>query len=211
MSSSASHLDRIARLKISLDDIRPAIWRRVEVPLTMSMKALHEVVQAVMLFENYHLFQFDIGPRGQETHYGIADPVGDLIEIIDARRAKLGKLIDAGVARLTYTYDFGDDWRHTILVETVTIADPAFDYPRLVDGANCAPPEDVGGLSGFERFIKVMTDPNHPEHGEARQWYGRAFDPTDIRRYEINVRIGKLAHRRLIGKAAYAKSRGNSN
>jgi Plasmid pRiA4b ORF-3-like protein len=71
MSQQTLHTDRIARIKITLNDIKPVIWRRVEVPLTSSLKALHEVIQPVMLFENYHLFQFDIGKRGEEHYYGI--------------------------------------------------------------------------------------------------------------------------------------------
>ena len=59
--------NKIVRLKITLDDIKPVIWRRVEVPLTTSLLALHEVIQAVMLFENYHLFDFVTGTRGELT------------------------------------------------------------------------------------------------------------------------------------------------
>ena len=63
-------VDRIARIHIELEGINPAIWRRVEVPLTTSLRGLHEIIQAVMLFENYHLFQFDVGGK----RYGIPDP-----------------------------------------------------------------------------------------------------------------------------------------
>jgi hypothetical protein len=157
MSPKSPYVDRVARLKITLDHCRPAVWRRVEIPLTANMRALHDAIQAVMLFENYHLFQFDVGPRGHEIHYSIPDPHGAFIKIADARNAKLGKLVDAGVARFTYTYDFGDDWRHTIVVEAVGPAEPALDYPRFIEGANRAPPEDVGGLPGFENFLDVMA------------------------------------------------------
>ena len=63
----------VARLKITLDHSKPMIVRRIEVPLTSSLHTLHEAIQAVMLFENYHLFRFDVGPRGHETGYGIPD------------------------------------------------------------------------------------------------------------------------------------------
>ncbi|WP_446737773.1 plasmid pRiA4b ORF-3 family protein [Rhodoblastus sp. 17X3] len=116
--------------------------------------------------------------------------------------------MDAGVAKFTYTYDFGDDWRHTILVEAVGPADPALDYPCFIDGANRAPPEDVGGEPGFDHFLGVMADPNHPEHAEACEWNGDVFNPNDISEGEIIVRVGKLAKRRALGKAAYARSKG---
>lgn len=202
---------RIARIKVTLDDIKPTIWRRVEVPLTITLKALHEVVQAVMLFENYHLFRFDVGERGDERHYGIPDPHDDWIKITDAGTVKLGKLVEADVKRFTYTYDFGDDWRHTITIEAVDAADLARTYPRFIDGARRAPPEDVGGWPGFEAFLDAMTKPRHPERKNLIQWYGRVFDPDDIGLAEINARIAKLARRRTIGKAAFAKSQGKIN
>jgi hypothetical protein len=198
--------DRIARLRIQLDDVDPAIWRRVEVPLTSTLKAVHEVIQAIMLFEGYHLFQFEIGNR----HYGYPDPEwGD--EMRDARNVRLGAILARGEARFTYSYDFGDDWRHTVVVEEVVAADPTVDYPRFIDGARRAPPEDVGGLPGFEEFLSVMADPAHPEHGNITTWYGRPFERDDISPAIINQRLRKLATRRALGKAAFEKSRNRSN
>jgi hypothetical protein len=193
--------DQIARIRITLDDIKPAIWRRVELPVSNSLKTLHLAIQAVMLFENYHLFRFDIG----EASYGIRfdddymDP-----PTRDAANLRLAKLIERGVTTFTYTYDFGDDWRHSIVIEEVLPADPATDYPRFVDGARRAPPEDVGGLPGFEAFLDTMAKPRHPERKSVLQWYGRPFDPEDISPDEIQARMAMLAKRRASGKAAHA-------
>lgn len=192
----------IASLKVMLEHSDPVIWRRIEVPLTASLQALHDVIQAVMLFENYHLFEFVTGKRGHETRYAIPDPDAGFTETIDARKTTLGQLTGAGVTRLIYTYDFGDDWRHTILVESVAAADPALDYPRFIEGANRAPPEDVGGQPGLEHFIAVMADPAHPEHTDIKQWYGRTYNPKDIAEAEIAIRIRKLAKRRTTTKTA---------
>ena len=75
-------VDRVARLRIELQDIDPVVWRRVDVPLTTSLRGLHEIIQAVMLFENYHLFQFDIGDK----RYGTPDPEWDYESLtIDAK------------------------------------------------------------------------------------------------------------------------------
>jgi hypothetical protein len=198
--------DRIARLHIQLDDVQPAIWRRVEVPLTSTLKAVHDVIQAAMLFEDYHLFQFEIGDR----RYGYPDPDwgGDMR---DARNIRLGAVLARGETRFTYTYDFGDDWRHSVVVEEVVAADPMLDYPRFVDGARRGPPEDVGGLPGFEEFLDVMADPKHPEHDSVMTWYGRPFEPDDIGLDAITARLAKLARRRAQGKAAFEKSRNRIN
>jgi hypothetical protein len=198
--------DRIARLRIQIDDVEPAIWRRVEVPLTSSLKAVHDVIQAAMLFEDYHLFQFEIGDR----RYGYPDPEwGD--EMRNARNARLGAILARGETRFTYTYDFGDDWRHSVVVEDVVAADPMLDYPRFIEGARRAPPEDVGGLPGFEEFLMVMADPADEEHETTRTWYGRSFDADDIDVTTITQRLEKLARRRAVGKAAFEKSRNRIN
>lgn len=198
--------DRIARLHIQLDDVEPSIWRRVEVPLTSSLKAVHDVIQAVMLFEDYHLFQFEIGDR----RYGYPDPEwGD--EMRNARNARLGAMLARGETRFTYTYDFGDDWRHSVVVEDVVAADSVVDYPRFIEGARRAPPEDVGGLPGFEEFLMVMADPADEEHETTMTWYGRPFEPDDIDVPTITQRLGKLARRRAVGKAAFEKSRNRIN
>ena len=196
--------DRIARIRIQLDGSDPVVWRRVEVPLTTSLKGLHDIIQAVTLFEDYHLFQFDVGDK----RYGIPDPEwDDVIKTLDAGKTRLGVLIDRGVSMFSYTYDFGDNWQHTIAIETVAAADPAIDYPRFIDGARRAPPEDVGGIPGFERFLEAMTKPRHRERKRLTEWYGGPFDPDDIEPSTIITRIAKLARRRARGRAPSAKSR----
>lgn len=198
--------DRIARLHIQLDDVQPAIWRRVEVPLTSTLKAVHDVMQSAMLFEDYHLFQFEVGDR----RYGYPDPDWGN-DMRDARYIRLGAILARGETRFTYTYDFGDDWRHSVVVEEVVAADPMLDYPRFVDGARRGPPEDVGGLPGFEEFLGAMADPKHPEHDSVMTWYGHPFDPTDIDLDAITARLAKLARRRAQGKAGLEKSRNRIN
>ena len=204
-----SHIDRIARLKIELDDWRPAIWRRVEVPLTASLKALHDAIQAVMPLEDCHLFEF----RADGKRFAIPDPEWDGLRdrTFSARTTRLGVLVDRGVAQLSYTYDLGNDWRHTVTVETVFSADPGADYPRYIGGARRGPPEDVGGIPGFELFFNAMADPDHEQHDELMRWQGRPFDPERLDETDIQARIAKLARRRAIGKAAFAKNQGQIN
>lgn len=196
-----THNDRIARIRIALDGIDPTVWRIVEVPLTTSLTGLHEVIQAVMLFDDGHLFQFDVG----DTRYAIPDPEWeDVRKTVDAGTMQLGTLVDRGVGSLSYTYDFGDNWQHTVTIETITDTDRALDYPRFIDGSRRAPPEDVGGIPGFEQFLDAMAKPRHPERRELLRWYGH-FNPDDIDLPEITARIGKLSR----DEGADAKSRGS--
>ena len=199
--------DSIACIRIELNGIDPTFWRSVEVPLTTSLKGLHDVIQAVMPFENRHLFLFNVGDK----QYGIPDREWDHVhETLDAKNIKLGALVERGLSAFSYTYDFGDDWRHSVTIENVTAADPTLDYPRFVDGSRRAPPEDVGGIPGFDEFLDAMTKPRHPDHQRLTEWYSGSFDPDELNLPVISSRIGELARRRALGKAGYAKSRGGT-
>ena len=196
---------RIAHLRIELDESEPTIWRRVEVPLSLSLKGLHDVIQAVMGWESYHLHEFKVGDK----RYGVPDPEwDDAPRILSAKSTKLASLIECGVRKFGYVYDFGDDWRHTIRVEAVADADPGTEYPRFVEGERRGPPEDVGGIDGYYEFLEGMAKPRHQEHQRLLEWYGGPYDPDDIDLPMIASHIGQLARRRTLGRAAYEKSRG---
>ena len=197
--------DQIARIRITLEDMKPAIWRRVELPVTNSLKTLHLAIQACMLFENYHLFRFDVG----DAAYGIRfdDDDAFMVRTRDAAHMRINKLVERGITSFTYTYDFGDNWRHRIEIEEISSTIPGTNYPRFVDGERRAPPEDVGGTPGFEEFLEAMSKPRHPERKSMIEWYGRPFDPADISPDEISARMAKLAKRRAQGKAAYADAK----
>lgn len=200
-----SPADRIARIKIQLDDWQPTIWRRAEVPLTATLKALHDVIQAAMPFDDCHLFEF----RADGKRYAIPDPEWDSLrdKTCSAKTMRLGTLADRGITQLTYTYDFGDDWRHTITIEAIADADPTAQCRRHIDGAGRAPPEGVGGIPGFELFLDAIADPQHEQHRELKRWHGRPFSPEQPNVDEILIRMEKLARRRALGKAGFEKSR----
>lgn len=195
--------ERIARLRIQLDDFEPPIWRRVEVPFMMHLKGLHGVIQAVMLFGDHHLFEFRVGDR----RYAVPDREWDLGEIYAASNLRIGALVERDVTTFAYTYDFGDNWQHTITIEDIGEADAAFGYPRFVDGARRAPPEDVGGIPGFGDFLQAMADPEDERHAGAVAWYGRRFDPDDIDRAAIDAALERVVRKRAQGRAGYMKNK----
>lgn len=194
--------ERVARIRISLCDIEPEIWRRVEVPLDFSLKGLHDVIQAAMAWQDYHLFEFTAG----EKVYGLPDPEWDHgRKILKAKLTKLASVLDQGADSFEYVYDMGDNWLHTIAVEAVEPGDASQKYPRFVDGARRAPPEDVGGVPGYYEFIEAISKPRHREHKRLLEWYGGPYDPDDIGALAIRLRIGDIAKRRHAGKVAYQK------
>lgn len=197
--------DRIARLHIALADTDPSIWRRVEVPVEASVKVLHDVIQAAMGWLDYHLWKFEADDR----RYGVTDPDWPDDRLLAAKNTKLKTLLDREVHQFFYTYDMGDSWEHIITVEAVEEGTPGTKYPRYVEGEHRAPPEDCGGIPGFEAFLDAVADPRHPEHEDATEWhqgcYGKVFNPDEIDERDAKLRIGAIAKRRAAGKAAQAK------
>src|SRR5215207_8911618 len=107
--------DTIARLKITLDGVKPAVLRGLEVPFDIRLDRLHLTIQAAMGWTNSHLYELRAGDVGWSTPLPDLDWAGDFL---DARKARLdGVLADAGAKTLRYLYDFGDGWEHTIKLE----------------------------------------------------------------------------------------------
>lgn len=102
-------------------------------------------------------------------------------------------LEDTGVKRLTYLYDFGDGWEHTIKVERIDAAVPGERYPRLLEATGRCPPEDIGGPPGYAEFLEAIADPDHERHDELTEWYDADFDPNAVNVPAIRERLGKLA------------------
>lgn len=183
------------RLRITLKGSKPAIWREVLVPASMTMQTLHQTIQAAMGWSNSHLFEFDTG----NDRLGEPDPEFEELGVTPARSVKLATLLRRGVRRFTYLYDFGDHWEHLVEVKREIPLLPGEEVPILLAGARRCPPEDVGSLHGFADFLAAMADPKHPEHEETMTWYGGPFDPDDIDERRINERLAVIAKRRNRG------------
>lgn len=179
----------IARLKITLDHVAPAVMRRIEVPLALRLDRLHLALQAAMGWTNSHLYEIRAGDVG----WGIPDPDGD-DGPLDARRAQLGDVLaDAGTKKLTYLYDFGDGWEHTIRVERVLDPAPRVTYPRLLAAAGRCPPEDVGGPWGYAEMLEAIGDPAHESRAELAGWVEPGFDPAAVDTAALAADVAALA------------------
>jgi Plasmid pRiA4b ORF-3-like protein len=167
--------DRLFQFKITLLDIKPAIWRRIQVP-DCSLAVLHEYIQAAFGWENYHLHQFEIGG----VLYGEPDPDGGGFgpDFVDEADVLLSHLLPPSClkARWVYEYDFGDGWRHEVLFEGFPPQDPEAKFPLCVKGKRACPPEDCGGPTGYYDYLAAIADPRHERHAEMRGWRG-PFDP----------------------------------
>jgi hypothetical protein len=167
----------IYRIHISLRDIEPLIWRRVELSNRTSLKQLHEILQLVMGWQNCHMHQFQKGKQ----RYGIVDRSDPFdADTLPEAQYTLADVLPGKGSKLLYWYDFGDDWFHEIKLESTLAPDPTANYPRLVDGARSCPPEDCGGPFGYENLLLILKNKKHPEHRGMSAWLGSDFDPEDF-------------------------------
>ncbi|NIJ43550.1 hypothetical protein FHS78_003865 [Parvibaculum indicum] len=181
----------IVEIKVTLEHIEPPVTRTLQVPVAIRLDRLHLTLQAAMGWTNSHLYMFEAGG----ATWGLPDPdFGG--EDLPANKTTLAQLIeDTGARTIRYIYDFGDSWEHSLSVGKVTDAVPGDLYPRLTDISGRCPPEDVGGIPGYEEFLEAMADPEHPEHADLQEWYGATFDPIVPPADELRLEVLKLAKR----------------
>jgi hypothetical protein len=155
--------DAIYHLKIVLMDVAPTIWRRFQVPASMTLAKLHHTIQIVMGWENAHLHQFHIGGElygswelGGTKSEDVA--LGDLVPPMHTPRANVVQPVRNVRSVFVYEYDMGDLWQHEIRVEKVTRPTANHRYPRCVAGAWAAPPEDCGGPNAYRRLQRRRKD-----------------------------------------------------
>ena len=170
----------IVRLHIHLLDVRPAVWRQIEIRANAKFWALHVAIQNAMGWTDSHLHDFELpnADGGEPTWIGMPDPDGDEWRDVHADYDEpLERWIHDAGEIFFYNYDYGDGWRHEVKVEAIEAAPPRVRYPRCPAGERACPPEDVGGVGGYETFLEAMADPRHEEHEMYREWIGREFDP----------------------------------
>ena len=176
----------IYRIHVSLLDIKPVIWRRVELSSQTTLKQFHRILQIAMGWENYHLHEFRVGTK----RYGVPDPdYDDPGDVIVEARIPLYEVLPLAGAQICYVYDFGDNWRHRIELEEIVPAQPEGEYPRVTDGARSCPPDDSGGISGYANLLEILVDPTHKEHEDMRGWAGARFNAEVFSLKEINRRL----------------------
>lgn len=179
----------VYQLKATILETKPPIWRRVLVPEETTLTRLHEVLQAAFGWWDYHLHEFEF----HGVRYGIDDGEDWGEPPRDERKARLGKLVEVGSSFL-YVYDFGDYWRHKVVVEKVLPAQPGGTVPACIGGRRACPPEDCGGPWGYDSFLEAIRDPAHEEHDGMLEWVGGSFDPDafDPAEFEHRLQVGRL-------------------
>jgi hypothetical protein len=174
----------IYQCKISLKGIIPPIWRKFQVRSDITLYRLHLVLQSVMGWQNYHLYEFAIEgvlysePSDEEWY-----------KAKNARQVKLNRVIEGAGSKFIYLYDFGDDWQHALKVEKVLPPNPDIRYAVCLAGGRACPPEDCGGTWGYMNMLEALKDPKHEEHASFLVWLGGGFDPEAFELDRVNTEL----------------------
>ncbi|MDR1967329.1 MAG: plasmid pRiA4b ORF-3 family protein, partial [Burkholderiaceae bacterium] len=158
----------------------PAIWRRIQVPDSYTFEDLHMAIQIAMGWKNCHLHMFRIGKRSEVIIKGddFDDPFGDDDEnTFNGWETEVARFLQTPGDSAIYEYDMGDSWWHEVLLEGVFLKEKGIKYPRCLAGERACPPEDCGGVPGFEHMLEVLASPSDPERQELMSWLGGKYDP----------------------------------
>lgn len=181
----------IYQLKITLNNVKPPIWRRV-LTKDCSLADLHNLIQVSMGWHDGHLHYFEVGGE----RFGLPeqweqDFMDDDLPM-NSCKVKLSQVIAQDFKKLKYLYDMGDGWDHRVLIEKAVDAESGVKYPRCIDGKRACPPEDCGGPWGYGDFLDAIHDPKHERHTDMVEWIGRAFDSEAFDLDETNEALAKL-------------------
>jgi hypothetical protein len=173
----------VFRLRITLDEVVPTVWRRLLVPGSVRLAKLHLMFQAAMGWTNSHLHSFRIGDRLFGMQF---DDYPE--EELDEKGVTVLSAIGRH-RRFSYEYDFGDSWDHEIVVEDLMRLPRGLKHAVCLDGQNACPPEDCGGAHGYAELLEVLADPTHEDHEHFTSWVGGPFDPTFFDLAAANVAL----------------------
>jgi len=186
----------IYEVEMTLHESVPRIWRRVLVPGTTTLHRLHHILQALMLWEDYHLYEFTV----EGVLYGVHTPEFlDEPPIKSARHTRLAAVAPCVGTALTYLYDFGDSWQHDLVVRAIRQPDPRQHYPLCIAGERAGPPEDCGGIWAYADLVALLErgrgedvegeDSEDGDYDEMLTWLGGDFDPVGFDRNTVNRRL----------------------
>lgn len=159
-------------LRVSLRDVEPEVWRRLVVRSETPLPKLAGLLERVMGWGGYHLHMFDVGG----ILFGVPDEDADYL--INEKAATVKHVLPQPGSSLRWDYDFGDGWEHDVVTESMESPVNGTRYPVCLGGERACPPEDCGGVPGYEDLLRVLGDPSDPEHEHTVSWAPAGFDPA---------------------------------
>ncbi|MEA1982407.1 MAG: SEC-C metal-binding domain-containing protein [Campylobacterota bacterium] len=179
----------VYQLKISIKGAKPPIWRRVLVKPTITFKELHQNIQDLFEWDDSHLYMF----RAMRANYVDIESMGDDMfgdsGELESNMYSIERELSDIKDKITYVYDFGDDWKHEIVLEKILPLDETIDYPKCTGGRRAAPLEDCGGIYRYHDIVEAIENPTFENQyildGYEEEWY-KDFVPSEFDKEEIN-------------------------
>lgn len=163
----------VHRLKVTLRQVKPPVWRRIVVKSELTLGELASVLEAAMGWFGGHLHAFEV----DGARYGTPDPDWGMDDL-DENGFRLGDVLPKVGMKVRWDYDFGDGWEHDVVVEGITMPERGVEYPLCLAGRRACPPEDCGGPWGYADLLDALADPDHPDHEDLSEWAPLDFDPA---------------------------------
>jgi len=160
------------QFKITLYEISPLTWRRIQVPAKYTFWDLHVALNDVMGWLDYHLHAFHISKLHEKKSVtiGIPDDEMDKYPVLPGWKIPVSEYFIQPGQTASYEYDFGDGWQHEVLLEGILLREKGAKYPKCIGGERACPPEDCGGVTGYFRFLEIIKNPEHEEYEETVEW-----------------------------------------
>lgn len=191
----------IHQFKITLLGISPPVWRRIQVPASYTFWDLHVAIQDSMGWLDYHLHAFRLEEGGEQRAIEIGIPTDeyDGDAVVPGWAVAIARIFTRPGLVASYEYDFGDGWRHQVLLEDILPSEPKVRYPRCLAGKRACPPEDCGGTHGYREVLKALKNSRHPEHKDTVAWlkgHVASYYPYDPARFEPHAVVFSNPRRR---------------
>ena len=179
---------RVYQFKVELEEIKPAIWRRIQVPENYNFWELHVAIQDAMGWLDYHLHVFRLSEKNGTTENVIGIPDDEFPTATPTLAGWETRIVDhfyeVGITA-EYEYDFGDGWLHKVTLEGILLGDADSQYPLCIEGERACPAEDCGGVPGYYRLLDALSAPDNDEYKELMDWLGKDYDPDKFTPQEI--------------------------
>ncbi|MCG8474898.1 MAG: plasmid pRiA4b ORF-3 family protein [Cytophagales bacterium] len=164
----------------------PAVKRTVCLDSETDMDRVHHVIQAAMGWKNRHHYRFTQGNSVVSLPDKMSRP-GER----HAARTKLSDCLKSEGDALWYEYDFGDEWMHEIVLAKI-VDDGEQEFPLCLNGNGACPPEEIGGVRGYQSVVKVLGNPKHPDYLAMKAYAGDSFDPDSFDVDAANEKLREL-------------------
>lgn len=179
---------QIFQLKITLKGIEPNIWRKIQVPSTYNFWELHSAIQDAFGWTNSHLHKFTYTDDSTDKPIEIGIPLEpefkDDVLPLPGWEYKIKPFITGNSSQIVYTYDFGDNWEHTVELYGIMDAVAGIKYPKCIAGERNCPPEDCGGVHGYANLLEILFDPDDEDYEDTKEWVdsvnGGVFHPEEF-------------------------------